>query len=140
MKVTKVTTGRTEFITAAATPLTDDDRKHLNVAAGGYRIEVEIKPGLPVGRFSDAIVIETDHPLQKEMKVSIHGYATGPISVVPDKLIMRGVNGTTGSTHSLSLLVRGGQEVKFDVVQKPDDRIGVRVDPHDGANQKGRTA
>ena len=52
---------------------------------------------------------------------------------------MRGVSGTNGATHSLSLLVRGGKDVIFDVVQKPDDRFGVQITRNDAApNQKGR--
>ena len=74
MKVTKISTGRPELFTAKQTPLTAEDRKQLQVPGGGYRIDLEIKPGLPLGRFSDTLVIETDHPLQKETKVSIHGY------------------------------------------------------------------
>ena len=32
---------------------------------------------------------------------------------------MRGVNGAVGATHTMSLLVRGGKEVNFTVVQTP---------------------
>jgi hypothetical protein len=78
MKVTKIRSGRPELITAKQTPLTVNERKLLNVA-GGYRIDVEIKPGLAPGKFSDTLVIETDHPLEKETMVSIQGYAVGPI-------------------------------------------------------------
>jgi hypothetical protein len=139
MKVTKISTGRPEFFTTKQSPMTAEDRKNLNVPAGGYRIDVEVKPGLPLGRFSDALVIETDNPLQKETKVSIHGYATGPISVIPEKLSMRGVSGKNGATHSLSLLVRGGKDVLFEVVQKPDDRFDIQIARNDAApNQKGR--
>jgi hypothetical protein len=78
MKVTKIRSGRPELITAKQTPLTVNERKLLNVASG-YRIDVEIKPGLAPGKFSDTLVIETDHPLEKETMVSIQGYAVGPI-------------------------------------------------------------
>jgi hypothetical protein len=82
-------------------------------------------------------VIETDHPLRKEVRVSIHGYATGPISVVPDQLRMTGVSGPLGGTQSLSLVVRGGKEVNFKIVKKPE-LIDVTIAPYDGSKQKGR--
>ncbi len=138
MKVTKISTGRPELITAKQSPLTADDRKHLPCPAAVAKVELEIKPGLPLGRFSETLVIETDHPLQKETKISIHGFTTGPISVVPDKLSMRGVNGSVGATHSLNLLVRGGTPVKFDIVQKPDDKFDVTIAHNDAPSQKGR--
>ena len=136
MKIVKITSGRPDIITAKQSPLTDDDRKHLNVPAGGYRIDIEIKPGLPVGRFADTLVVETDHPLQKETKISIQGYANGPIGVVPQKIVMTGVSGVTGATQSVSMLVRGGKPTKFEIIQKPDDRLGVEIVPFE--DQKGR--
>jgi hypothetical protein len=137
MKVTKIRSGRPELITAKQTPLAEEERKRLNVA-GGYRIEVEIKPGLPPGKFSDTLMIETNHPLEKETMVSIQGYAVGPIRAVPERLSMKGVDGASGATRSLSLVVRGGKPVKFEVVQKPDADIGVAITPYDGPNQQGR--
>jgi Protein of unknown function (DUF1573) len=137
MKVTRISTGRPAIFSTSQTPLAKTDRQQLKVPGGGYRIELVVKPGLPLGRFSDALVIETDHPLRKEVKISIHGYATGPISVVPNELRMPGVSGARGGTHSVSLLVRGGKEVNFKVVKKPEN-IDVTIAPNEAPNQKGR--
>jgi hypothetical protein len=137
MKVTKISTGRPDIFNAKQVPLTKSDHFQLKVPAGGYRIELEIKPGLPLGRFSDTLVIETDHPLQKELKVSIRGYATGPIRVVPDRLTMR-VNGAEGGKGSVSMLVRGGNEVNFTIAQKPGENVRVTVDPDETGKQKGK--
>jgi hypothetical protein len=137
MKVTRISTGRPEIFTTNQTPLKKQDRDQLGVPGGGYRIDLVVNPGLPLGRFSDELVIETDHPLRKEVKVSIHGYATGPISVVPDQVRMTGVNSARGATHSVNLLVRGGKEVKFEVAKKPEN-IDVTIAPSEAANQKGR--
>ena len=80
-------------------------------------------------------MIETDHPLQKETKISIHGYTTGPISIIPEGVRMTGVSSKVGATHSLTLLVRGGRETKFDVIQKPEIlKITITEDPA----QKGK--
>jgi hypothetical protein len=121
MKVTRISTGRPEIFETNQTPLATKDRERLRVPGGGYRIDLVVKPGLPLGRFSDELVIETDHPLRKEVKISIHGFATGPISVVPDQVRMMGIKGALGGTHSISLLVRGGKEVNFKIVKKPEN-------------------
>jgi hypothetical protein len=134
MKITRLSTGRPAIFAANQTPLSKKERDQLKVPAGGYRVDLVVNPGLPLGRFSDELVIETDHPLRKEVKVSIHGYATGPISVVPDQVRMTGVSGPLGATHSVSLLVRGGKEVEFTVVKKPEN-IDVTIAKTD---QKGR--
>jgi hypothetical protein len=134
MKITRISTGRPTIFEANQTPMTKEEREQLKVPAGGYRVNLVVNPGLPLGRFSDTLVIETDHPLRKEVKVSINGYATGPISIVPEQVRMMGVSGALGATHSLSLLVRGGQEVNFKVVKKPEN-VDVTIAP---MSQKGR--
>jgi hypothetical protein len=137
MKITKISTGRPAIFKTKQTPLSKKDRDQLRVPAGGYRVDIEVQPGLPLGRFSDELVIEVDHPLKKEVKVSIRGNATGPISVVPDMLRMTGVSGPIGGTNSLSLIVRGGKQVNFKVVKKPET-IDVTIAPYDAAKQNGR--
>lgn len=119
MKITKLSTGRPAIFTAKQQPLTKLDRQQLQLTAGGYRIDLEVKPGLPLGRFSDELVVETNHPLQKETKISIHGFTTGPISIIPEGVRMTGVSSKVGATHSLTLLVRGGRPTKFEVIEKP---------------------
>jgi len=135
MKITKLNTGRPALFVAKQAPLTKEDRQQLKVPAGGYRIDLEVKPGLPLGRFSDELVIETDHPLQKETKISIHGYTTGPISIIPEGVRMTGVSSKVGATHSLTLLVRGGRPTTFEVTHKPEIlKITIAEDPA----QKGK--
>jgi hypothetical protein len=136
MKVTKASTSRPEFFKASFKPMTADERKQLHVPAGGYRVEVEIKPGMPLGQFAETLAVETDHPLQTELKVSIHGYATGPISVIPGKLSMR-VNGSNGGTTFMSVNVRGTEDVHFDVVQKPGEHVEISFVKFNGEQQKG---
>jgi hypothetical protein len=138
MKVTKLTTGRPDLITATHKPLVKSDHVQLKVPAGGFRIDLEIKPGLPLGQFSDTLIIETDHPLQKETKVSIRGYATGPISVFPPRLTWRGVNGAVGATTAMNLLVRGEKKVHFEIVQKPGDYAELTIDENKSNDKKGQ--
>ena len=135
-KVTKLSTSRPALIIAKQTPLTDDDRKHLHVKTGGQRIDIEIKPGMPLGRFQDELVIETDHPLQQQVKVSITGNAVGPIGVIPERVRMTDVNSRAGGTLNMTILVRGNRPTTFEVVEKPE-QIDVKITPFDEANHKG---
>jgi hypothetical protein len=136
-KITKVTSSRPEFIVPTIAPFTADDRKHLNVKSGGWRIDILVKPGLPVGSFQDEITIETDHPLQSRLKVSVAGRTTGPISVVPLGLRLTDISSKKGGSGVLQMLVRGGRPTKFEVVQKPE-KVNVSIKPNDTATQKAR--
>ena len=71
-------------------PLTADDCKQLKTKAG-YKLDLEIKPGMPLGQFQEELVIKTDHPKRGEVKVSISGNVNGSITVVPERLRMPNV-------------------------------------------------
>jgi hypothetical protein len=133
-KITKVTTSRPAYIVAQATPLTPEDAKFFKVKHG-YRVDVEVKPGMPIGQFHDEIVIQTDHPRQSEQKVSIGGSVTGPISAVPSLVRILNVTSAVGVTKEIALLVRGAKAIKFEVARKPD-ALEVAIEPDD--SNKGR--
>lgn len=41
---------------------------------GKYRLTVTVPPGMPTGTVDDEIILETDHPYAKEVKVPIYGF------------------------------------------------------------------
>jgi hypothetical protein len=127
MKIKKITTSRPALIVASSEPMPADDLKLFKVN-GGYKVDVVIKPGLPLGRFADEVIIETDHPLQPELRVALGGTVTGPISVIPAGLRMPRVSNRKSSSRELRILVRGGRETTFAVLHKPD-KIEVEVKP-----------
>ena len=135
-KVTKLTTSRPAFLVARTEPLTAQEREQLKVKAG-YHIFVEMKPGMPLGRFHDELVIETDHPLKPEIKMSIGGNVTGPITVIPERLRLPSVSSSQGATRDMTLLVRGATPTKFEVAYHPD-KLDVKIAPDDTPTQKGR--
>jgi hypothetical protein len=135
-KVTKMTVSRPTLMSVKQTALTDVDRKHLRVVAGGYRLDLEVKPGMPQGRFQDELIIETDHPLQQQVKVTITGNAVGPIKVIPERVRKTDVKSRDGATIKMPLLVKGNRETTFEVVEKPD-KIDVTITPNEKAKQKG---
>jgi hypothetical protein len=132
-KITKITTSRPAFIVAKAVPLNKEEAEHFKVKHG-YRVEVEVKPGMPIGQFHDEIVIHTDHPRQSEEKVSIGGSVTGPISAIPPLVRVLNVTSRLGATKDVALLVRGEKSPKFEVARKPE-QLEVAVDPDDSATR-----
>lgn len=92
---------------------------------------------MPLGRFQDELVIETDHPLKPDVKMAITGNAVGPISVIPDRVRMPSVSSSQGASRDVTLLVRGGTPTKFEVVRHPE-KLNVKIGPDDTTTLKGR--
>lgn len=136
-KITKVVTSRPAYIVANAVPFTADsaEAKAFKVKRG-YRLDIEIKPGMPIGQFHDEIDIKFDHPRQDEVKVSIGGSVTGPISAIPPALRIPNVTSKLGVTKDITLLVRGKTAPNFEVARKPEP-LEVAID-RDDAQTKGR--
>ena len=96
LKVTKVTTSKPEFIVAKVVPLTAEECKQLKTGAGN-RVNLEIKPGMPLGTFREELIIETDHPDQPKVTLTLVGSTAGPISVMPNNLRIVTINGKDGA-------------------------------------------
>ncbi len=56
--------------------MTPEEIQKLKVKSG-YALAIEVKPGLPVGPFREELVIQTDHPDQPEVKVTVVGQDHG---------------------------------------------------------------
>ena len=135
-KLTKLVTSRPDLIVARATPMTPEELKSLQVE-GGYHVVVEIKPGMPPGGFREELVIQTDHPKQPEVRVSLVGKVTGPISAAPERLRMPNVTSRTGATGEVALMVLGGRAVHFEVAHAPA-KLQVAIARVDTSTLKGR--
>jgi hypothetical protein len=142
-KLTKLKTSRPERLVARAEPLTSKDIEQLKTPSttsgpkAGHSVIVEIKPGMPLGRFQEELVIETDHPLKAELKITITGNMIGPISVIPDQVRMSNVSSSEGASRDLTLLVRGGTPTKFEVLSHPE-KLDVKITQDDTPTQHGR--
>jgi Protein of unknown function (DUF1573) len=136
LKIKKISTSRPEFLVPQFRPLSPEECKQLKVK-GGLEVTVEMKPGMPLGRFQDELAIETDHPLKSDVKVTIAGNTTGPISAIPDRVRMPGVSSSQGASRDSTLLVRGERPTTFTVAYHPE-KVKVEVTPDDTPTQKGR--
>ena len=91
----------------------------------------------PLGPFREELVIQTDHPDQPELKMTIAGRMTGPITVHPEKLEMLNVVSRAGASRDFSLLVRGGKEIHFEVALAPE-KVKVAIVRDEASRLKGR--
>jgi hypothetical protein len=135
-KLTKITTSKPDYITVKPIPLKPEESAQLK-SKGGYRLDIQFKQGMPQGNFREQLVLETDHPEQPKVEMTLTGSVTGAISVMPGSLRMINVGGKEGGTGQLTLLVRGGQATNFTVAQKPE-KVDVTVVPNETPSLKGR--
>lgn len=117
-KLTGLTTSKPDRIVVRSRPMTQAEARALQVEAG-YHVVVQAKPGWPPGPFHEELVIQTDHPGQRELRVPIVGKVSGPISVVPERLRMPNVLGRQGGNGEVTLIVLGGRPVHFEVLHQP---------------------
>ena len=136
LKVTKITTSRPELIVAKTAPLSAEEGKQLQTG-GGNRVDVQIKPGMPLGNFREELILETDHPDQPKVTLTLVGYTSGPINVMPNSMRMVTINGKDGGSGQVTLLVREGRPTSFEVAHKPE-KIDVSITPNDTPTLKGR--
>ena len=137
MKITKILTSKEGLLVAEATPMTAEDLKGFDIK-GGQRIQINVKPGFPIGAMREEVVIQTDHPQRPEIKITVVGSIAGPISVLPERLRMVNVKTTEGASKEVALLVRGGKTANFEVVKKPE-HVAVTIETGDTvADRKGR--
>ncbi len=136
LKIKKLTTSKPNLIVAKPVPMTPKELESLK-AKGGFRVNLEFKPGMALGTFREELIVETDHPDQPKLQLVLAGTASGPISLMPSILRMVAVNGKEGATGQLTMLVRGGRPTNFTLLRKPE-KIDVSIAPNDTPTLKGR--
>ena len=62
-------------------PLTEEEYQSEPDATGGYGLTLTAKDNLPLGPFSETLVIKTSSPFQPEINVPIYGTVVGNISL-----------------------------------------------------------
>jgi hypothetical protein len=119
VKILSLKASKPDWFNLNQFPLTDEDREHLKVPRGGFRVELETKLGIPLGDLNEKLVIETDHPKQPQIEITITGKVIGPISMMPDRVRMMGVTPGKGAKETINLWVRGRDDTKFEVESAP---------------------
>jgi hypothetical protein len=131
LELPSITWTNPDRMSVTARPLTDGEHETLGVPSDckGYRLDVEIKPGMPLGAFSEEVFVTTNHPRQSELKLAVTGTMRGPVSVVPAALQTTVVSGRE-AIRELTLWVRGRDRVQVEVLEAPE-KLKVGVAPVD---------
>lgn len=133
IKVLKITSSKPGVILGNARDMTPEEAKAVQIEKG-QRVQIVLKPGLPLGLFREEVVITTDHPQQPETSITLTGRMNGPVNLIPDRLIMHQVNGKSGGRGDMIVSVRGSREAKIEIAKCPEG-LEAKITPTD---KKGR--
>ena len=111
-------------------PVSKEDLPDKNAAAG-VLIKLIAKPGLPIGRFSQWLELDTNLPDVRHLEVPVSGHVTGDIGIRgqgwnEEQGVLRfgSVSSGKGKKVTLNIIIRGahaaGVEVEVDRVQPPE--------------------
>lgn len=129
LKIVSIKSDRPELFKATFEPLTPEERTFLKFDSG-YQIKVELQPTKTLGIFQGEVVVETDHPLEKELRIPVGGKLIGSITALPESVRLGNVRGVEGGTGSILLSVRRDEPTQFEVESAPEN-LKVEVSPVD---------
>jgi hypothetical protein len=86
-----------------------------------YELLVRLKEAMPVGYFTDLVLLVTNDARAKRVPVTVEGNIVAPLTVSPVSLCLGIVK--PGETVTKQLLVRGAQPFKITHVKCEDDRF-----------------
>jgi len=127
LKILSATSTNPAMIEVKTRPLTPEEARFAKLESG-YNVDVTLKPTGILGAFAEEVVIETDHPVKPKLAFKVGGKVTGPITIVPERVSIRGATSSDGGTERLKVVARNLPAVKFSVEQKPDP-IEVTFEP-----------
>lgn len=117
-KITKLVSNNPAMIEVTARPLTPEELATFRVEKG-HVVEITLKPSSHLGAFAEEVLIETDHPQKSEFRYKVVGKVTGPISHIPERIVIRGATARAGGTEIVKVFARNRTAVHFTVEKKP---------------------
>ncbi|GAC1466333.1 MAG: hypothetical protein NVSMB9_06770 [Isosphaeraceae bacterium] len=136
LKILKATTSNPDQVKVTWDPLSAEEAKRLEIAKG-LKATVHVKGGLPLGGFREEVILTTDHPKQSELRMAVVGKMSGPVNLIPERLIMHQADGKAGASKGMIISVRGLRDTKFEVTSMPKG-LQVAIEPRSNTAQKGR--
>jgi len=127
LKITRLISSNPTLLSVDSRPLGPEEAKQLKVAAG-YAIELKLRKSTNLGAFAEEVVVETDHPKMPRLSLKVRGKVAGSVSMIPEKVVLRGVNSSNGGSQDVTIWVRGRTSATFSVARKPEG-IDVAVEP-----------
>jgi hypothetical protein len=111
-----------DFYKITSKPLSADVLREEKDALAGYELNIELKPGLPVGRFRQTIIVQTNLPEAPKLEIPIKGKIGSDISVVgrgwnekTQSIRLGLLNRGEGAERTLQLIVRGKYRHHVDI-------------------------
>ncbi len=117
-------------------PLSPEEVAEEQDAKSGFRIQITLKPGLPLGAFQQKIVIHTDAEDAPTVDVPIQGTISSEISIIGagwseerQVLSLGPISSRAGLARTLRMLVRGPdrKDVKVEPLSATPDLVKVEV-------------
>lgn len=103
-----------QFFSLATTPLSASELESEPSATGGFRLAVDVKPGLPLGPLQQLISIDFDMPEPTTAQIFVEGSVGGDLVLLGPgwdssrrTLLLGTVSGRTGHRSQLFLTARG---------------------------------
>lgn len=124
-----------KFFRVDTEPLGADELRKHKGATSGQVVRVTIKPGLPLGRFQQRILLTTNLDMSHEIDLPVFG-SVGEVSIVAPGwssetgiLEIGAVDGSVATERKLIVLARGesAKEMKFKVVSVEPDFLKVKL-------------
>jgi len=135
-QVLKATSSKPEQVLVSYAPMTEEECRELKTPKG-VKVSINVKGGLPLGAFREEVVLATDHPKQPEVRLTVAGTMSGPVNLLPGRLILHQVDGKAGGKGEIFVSVRGGRETKLEVASTPSP-LQAEITPLEGGARKGR--
>lgn len=118
MKITKVSWLNKALLDVKVEPMTEEERASFQVDSG-YMLSSTLRPTDRLGAINEEIVVATDHPQKPDIRLKVAGKVTGPITVVPEKVVLRDATSSGGGAATVIVWVRGRSSAEFAVEKAP---------------------
>jgi hypothetical protein len=126
LEITQVESSH-DLVSATWEPLSDDDLASL-AAKKGYRTNVQIAPGIPLGPFRATLTIHTNAERRPTISVELAGKVSGDVTLTPtDSLDFQIVRVAEGSRRNLFIKVHGKTPVQVSVARVEPEFLKVEL-------------
>ncbi|PQO42856.1 DUF1573 domain-containing protein [Blastopirellula marina] len=140
----KVTGDGSELFSVSSRPLEPEELKETSGALAGYLVQLEVKPGLPLGTNRNNIEVATNSEFAPELEISVTSFVVGDISVMAFKkydkdkgvLYLGKLKRDQGESTKLFLLVKGAHrnDVSIKAKQTSPDYLKMEIGEPESIN------
>lgn len=102
----------------------------------GDTVELSLVPDAPLGMFQGRLTIETDHPDLPQMILMVRGYALGSVTVKPQHLSFRYLEGGTEQSQTLTLASVNDKPVEVVKIRSDHPALTASVSEANGGRMK----